>query len=350
MSHPLRVTRAALVLLFLFLAGCSGKPAPHTVLRGETMGTWYSITVVAELDAAQQGALQTEVDRLLEIMNSIASTWDAESELSALNRAAAGEWLELSTPLYEMLELSQEISWLSAGAWDPTVGPLLSLWGFGADADQTATPTAPPSVEAIEAALQRTGFQQLKLDLLDQRLMKNRPLVLDLSGIAKGYAVDRISAWLKHRGYQNHLVEVGGEIHVSGLSPRGDAWRIAVESPEPLGGGSVRAVELRDVAVATSGDYRNYYEIDGRRYSHTIDPRSGRPVEHRLASVTVIAPTCAYADAMATALNVLGPEAGMKLAQQHAIAAFFIVRADSGYETMHSPAFAQYLPSEEVSK
>ncbi len=348
-SSPLRAAlkKAIVLWLSLFFVACGEqKTAPHFKLSGETMGTTYHITVLERDDVGTgEDALQKAVTEQLGVLNQQMSTYIEDSELSRLNRAPVGEPFELSANLFDVLMQSLEVAWLTGGAFDMTMASLVELWGFGPEG---APPESLPDDAAIERELQRTGFQHLEFDLANSTVTKTRDIRLDLSAVAKGYAVDKVAELLEYAGYRDYMVEIGGELRLSGQSPRGQPWRIAIEVPDPAGVHQVhRALSISDKAMATSGDYRNYFERDGRRFSHTIDPETGQPVRHKLASVTVIAETAANADALATALNVMGPEQGMRLARQQSLAVYMIIKAEEGFDTRHSEAFAPYLQSED---
>ncbi|WP_246004332.1 FAD:protein FMN transferase [Marinimicrobium koreense] len=327
------------MFLGLLLGGCEPR-VEHEAHRfsGPTMGTTFNVTLVVTdqsppVDAAK---IQAGLERELAQINQQMSTYIDDSELMQFNRSKVGQWQSLSAPLAEVLAISRRISERSEGAFDITVGPLVDLWGFG----PLAEPEQVPSDVAIAAARSAMGYAQVALD--GQRARRLSDVRLDLSAVAKGYGVDHLADWLEAQGYEHYLVEIGGEVRLSGDSPRGDAWRIGVEQPSLVQGDGRKALALTDIAMATSGDYRNYYERDGVRYSHTIDPRTGRPIAHRLASVTVLAPTSAEADAWATALNVLGPEAGMALAEREKLPVYMIVKTDDGFTDDYSSAFAPW--------
>jgi thiamine biosynthesis lipoprotein len=267
------------------------------------------------------------------------STYIDNSELSRFNRHPVDQWFSVSPELFEVLLASIELGWLSGGALDISVGPVVDLWGFGPAERGGQLPEA----DVLADALALVDFRALELDLAENRVLKTKPVQLDLSAIAKGFAVDMIARLLRDQGYQNFMVEIGGELYMAGNSPRGSPWRIAIEEPNALPGQVHRAILVSDKAVATSGDYRNYFEHDGKRYSHTIDPITGRPVIHNLASVTVIADDAAIADGLATAINVMGPKAGLALAQQQGLAIYLIVKTDQGFDSRYSDAFAPYL-------
>lgn len=330
--------------LVTLLAACSKPAAPNFLLQGETMGTTYNITVVLdegeEIDQQAAEQLGAEVDGLLSVFNQIASTYIENSELNQLNRLPVGAPVTISHTLHELLLLSLEVSWLSNGGFDITVAPLVNLWGFGPDKSNAGTV---PSAEQIAAAKKQTGFKHIQLDMLDPEIEKRASIKMDLSAIAKGFAVDQIASLLERRGYQRFLVEVGGELRLKGLNPAGNQWRLAIEKPDPMGRSIAQIISVSDQAVATSGDYRNYFEKDGKRYSHTIDPRTGYPIAHNLASVTVIADTAGFADGMATALNVLGEKEALAVAEDLELAAFLIVKTSDGFKTLHSTAFEPFL-------
>lgn len=339
-------TRLALLASFLFLcvlsAGCQEQQARDQLqLQGSTMGTSYHITVVAP-EGKQLGIaaeeLQAVIDEQLRQINQSMSTYIPDSELMRFNRAPVGEWQALSVPLIEVLQISQKISAKSDGAFDITIGPLVDLWGFGPQGE----PKQVPEESEITRVREHMGFEHLALDETG-RARKLADIRLDLSAVAKGYGVDVLSRYLESRGFEHFLVEIGGELQVKGYSPRGDYWRLAIEQPSLLHSGGRKTIELTDVAMATSGDYRNYYERDGQRYSHTIDPVTGRPIAHNLVSVTVLADSTAEADAWATALNVLGPERAMELAEREDLAIYMIVKEENGFADRHSKAFEPYL-------
>lgn len=310
-----------------------------TELSGEIFGTTFTVKVIsdAELDDAQTAALTGAVQAALSQVDASMSTWKDDSELSRLNRHPVGEAFALSPPLAEVLGLAQRIHDRSGGAFDVTVGPLVNRWGFGPD----GRPQAPPSGDELDALRAAVGQRHLTLDLDVPRAQRGVDgLYVDLSAIAKGHGVDAVSAALRGLGHDRHMVEIGGEVVTRGTNAQGGPWRIAVETPDVAARTPINVVPLTDAALATSGDYRNWIELDGERFSHTIDPRTGQPVSHTLASVSVVAPSCAEADAWATALTVLGPEEGMAIATQEGLAALFLVRGDAGFTQTASPAFA----------
>jgi len=310
-------------------------------LGGHTMGTSWSVKLVVarsrDLHPLHAG-IQAELDRVVAQM----STWETDSNISRYNRAAANSWHSLPDDFWKVLSSARDIAERSAGAFDPSIGPLVALWGFGADAGAQLVPD--PTHLAEVAA--RCGWNKLHLDPQTQSALQPGGLQLDLSAIAKGYGVDLVSAWLRRIGITAALVEVGGELHGYGLKPDGQPWRVLVESaPEEDAGAEYppRVLALDDLAVATSGDRWHQFERDGVSYSHTLDPRSHAPVSRVAAAVTVIARDAMHADAWATALTVMGADEGLAFANQHELAARFITRADTGLVETMTPAFQRYL-------
>ncbi|MGA0839981.1 MAG: FAD:protein FMN transferase, partial [Pseudomonadales bacterium] len=279
------------------------------------------------------------IEEELRAVNAEMSTYLPESTLSRFNAASLETWFAVEPALVEVVTASLELSRESNGAFDITVGPLVNLWGFG--------PVAPhglPSPEEIAAARERVGYAALLVQSAPPALRKKRDIYVDLSAIAKGYGVDRVVDRLGRAGCGSLLVDIGGEVRTRGTNPTGDAWRIGVEVPDPATTGSVqRVVKVQDAALATSGDYRNFFEEGGKRYSHTIDPTTGAPVTHALASVTVVHAEAMWADGYATLIDVLGPEAGLAFAEAKDLAVLLIVRTDSGFEERYTPAFAALI-------
>lgn len=325
--------RSLAILVSLFLIGCSNKPEIIEI-SGSKMGTSYHITVVA--DQLPPDDLAQQIDQLLTKVDNSMSTYKENSEISQFNRLPAGGSLEITSAFADVIRISQKIWTLSEGAFDPTIGPLVDLWGFG----PTETELSIPSAQLIETALAGMGFDSVVLE--DSTLTKKKALALDLSAVAKGYAVDLVADHLEMLALPDYLVEIGGEIRVSGFNADGVAWKIALEQPQ-LFAAVDRVIDLTDIAVATSGDYRNYFEKDGQRYSHTLDPRSGMPIKHSLASVTVITESCAEADAWATAFSVMGVEQSKVLANELGIAAYMLVRQGDDFVPISSNNFASFI-------
>jgi thiamine biosynthesis lipoprotein len=324
-------------VLALLLAGCADGPAEMR-LSGPTMGTTWSLTYVAEGVDVSVEAVQARIELTLEAVNASMSTYRDDAEITRFNRAAAGSWHSVSRDFDAVLAAAEAVGEASGGAYDVTVAPLVELWGFGS---MTMAP-APPAPGAIEEARARVGQGRLARHPENGALQQPGGLALDFSSIAKGYAVDRLAEELAAMGIGRYLLEVGGEMRLAGLSTRGDAWRIAVEEPSSAGRSVAAVLALTDRAVATSGDYRNYFEHEGRRYSHAIDPRTGYPVLHDLVSVTVVHQSAMLADAWATALIVLGEEA-LAVAQEQALAVYFIRRSAAGLSHSYTASMAGYL-------
>ena len=336
MTGSKRFNAATLILLALLasivLPGCSPRVAE---LGGQTMGTTWSVKVVDS--PASLADLQRELEAALVEVNARMSTYDPDSELMQFNNAAVGEPFPVSETTLAVVRISDGVSISTAGAFDVTVGPLVNLWGFG----PRKRPERVPSQVEIENALGRIGYSHLQI--VGKMLVRHAPLFVDLSAVAKGYAVDVLADVLRDNGVERFLVEIGGELRGQGLAEAGRPWRVAIEAPIVHAREVYRVVELRGMGLATSGDYRNYFEVDGQRFSHMIDPRTGRPIKHNVASVSVLHPSVAHADAWATALNVLGVDAGMAVAEREGLLALFILRDDGAFVTRASPAFDAYV-------
>ena len=329
----------AAAALLLALAACSdpGFERPVQELVGSTMGTTFSVKVVAPPNELDLDALRRDIQDTLDAVNGTMSTYLEDSDLSRFNANPSTEWVPVSAELCHAIEAAQVVSEFTDGAFDVTVGPLVNLWGFGPD----ESVAEPPSQQAVDAALGKTGHGRLHVDCALPALRKeDGGIYVDLSAFAKGHAVDKVADLLDERALPDYLVEIGGELRLRGLNAKNDPWAIAIETPDRAARNIQTVVHLTDTAMATSGDYRNFFEYEGRHYSHTIDPRSGFPVTHDGASVTVIADTAAFADAAATALLVMGPDAGLALAERESIAAYFLLRLGSGFEERVSSLFA----------
>ncbi|WP_422646086.1 FAD:protein FMN transferase [Xenorhabdus kozodoii] len=321
------------------LAACGG--AKQQNLDGQTMGTYYSVKYVADSSAPAPESLQKEIDRLLEEVNDQMSTYRPNSELSRFNQnREVNKRFPVSAATAKVVKEAIRINKLTEGALDVTVGPLVNLWGFGPEGRITKAPTDE------ELAIRRgwTGIGYLSVE--GNNLIKSIPeLYVDLSSIAKGYGVDVVAEYLGSHNIKNYMVDIGGEVRTSGNNGKGNPWRIAIEKPSDSGmtQSAQEIIEPGNMSVATSGDYRNYFEQNGVRYSHTINPKTGRPITHNLASITVIAPNCMSADGFSTGLDVLGPEKGMELAEKLNIPVFMIVKTKEGFEERYSAAFKPYL-------
>lgn len=301
-------------------------PPQLVVVQGKIMGTTYTAKVVTRSREQRSEQAKQELAKLvheaLSAVDHAMSTYKPKSELSRFNDGPGETDVTLSPGMVEVLRVAFDVHQRSGGAFDVTVGPLVERWGFGARGKPKALPSE-AEIAQLRAAL---GMKHLGFEPEAATLRKDRAeLRVDLSAVAKGYGVDQAAQAIAAAGYADYLVEVGGEVLVAGRTEAGRPWRLAVERPSPDERAVHEVIELEGGALATSGDYRNFTIVDGERYSHTIDPTTGRPVEHRLASVSVVARTCAEADALATALNVLGPERGLELARQEGLAALFLV-------------------------
>jgi len=309
-SHLLSILVLAFSLFTLSTCSSDSVRLPEFSFNGSTMGTTYHITITGPLlDATQRSAIATSVDSALIAYNAIFSTYEDQSEISRFNRNESTYPIPVSQKLLEVVRVGQDFCYSSNGAFDITVMPILNFFGFGFEPGENRFPT----VEEIDAWLQLTGCD--KLEVGDSTLTKADPRIsIDLSAIAKGDGADFIANFLRGMGYQNLFVEIGGEIVTHGLNAKEEKWRIGIDRPT-IGGAPgtdlQHIIQLSDAAIASSGDYRNYREVEGKRISHTIDPRTGTPIAHNLASVSVIAKSCRIADGMATSVMVLGAEEGL---------------------------------------
>ncbi|WP_413692529.1 FAD:protein FMN transferase [Psychromonas sp. KJ10-2] len=301
----------ALIGLAFFISSCT-KPEPALLkIQGQTMGTYYQVTYVLSSEQTSNkqllsNALKELIDQQLELVNDQMSTYRPNSELSLFNKSESTQ--EVSDATIKVVSEALKIYQQSGGAFDVTVGPLVNLWGFGPD----KKPNKIPDAELIEKTKQSIGSQYLSID--GNKLIKSKPdLYVDLSSIAKGYGVDAVAEFMETKGINNYLVDIGGELRASGTKLNQQPWTLAIERPG-AGQDVQRLLHIGDSAIATSGDYRNYFEADGIRYSHTIDPKTGRPIDHKLVSVTVIDESSMVADGLATAITVLGPEDGLEFA------------------------------------
>lgn len=317
------MTKALLAGMALMLAACKGEPVTVKV-SGETMGTTYHVTAVDQEGRISAGLVQKAVDTALADVNAKMSNWDPNSEISQFNASTATTPAPVSEDLAYVMRSANQIHLQSEGLFDVTLGPLIELWGFGA-----RTPDSPvPADEAIAAALEVTGQTKL-LTLRSSKgtMAKALPETsIYLAAIAKGYGVDRVGEALQKLGLEDYMVEIGGDLVTAGLNPMGQKWRIGIERPEPGSQTLEQVVGISGLGMATSGDYRNYFEADGQRYSHIIDGTTGRPITHNTASVTVLADNAMLADGWATALLALGQERGLKISERLDLAVLFITR------------------------
>ncbi len=305
------------------------------------MGTTYTVKIAAALAGEAKRAAASAINAELDNVNAKMSTYVPSSEVSRFARAPAGQPFPLSAETAAVIGKALTLSEASEGAFDVTVRPLVDAWGFGPD----GRPERKPGADTTAQLLNRVGYQKLNLDLDGHTLRKTTASVaVDLSAIAKGYAVDRIADALENLGHHDYLIEVGGEMRGKGLRAHNQAWRVGIESPSETGRAVVRVVALPDHGLATSGNYRNFYIEDGVRYAHTIDPKTGQPVRHRLQSVSVIHPEAAIADGWATALMVLGETEALRVANAQRLAALFMISdANGGLRFEMTPPFKQFL-------
>jgi thiamine biosynthesis lipoprotein len=333
------------MLMAMFTTACSNT-APSGKTTGSTMGTTYSV-LVADCEQAECARLDSLVATRLDELSKRLSHWDPESELSAFNQSTPTDWVAISADLSTVVAYALEISDRSNGAFDITVASAVNTWGFGPAEPTAVFPTQPPTRNAIDTARQNSGYEKLGFRPTPPAIRKTSPHVqLDLSALAKGYAVDQLAYLLEELGSDNYLVEIGGEIRIAGARAAGTPWRIGIEQPESDNLLDIKLVVTPgEAAIATSGDYRNFYTLGERRISHTIDPATAQPVRHNLSAVSVIAPDTMQADALATALLVMGPVAGPEFARRDNIAALFFVRSETETRAIPSPAFEVYLPT-----
>jgi thiamine biosynthesis lipoprotein len=309
---------------FLVLAGNVAIAEDLVTFSGATMGTRYSVTLAARDDIEE---LQKKIDGRLAEINGLMSTYDKQSQLSMFNRYEGADWFTVSSDTARVVSFALEVAELSDGAFDPTVGPAVNLWGFGPDGRRKEA----PSEDEISEVLKRIGYRNLEVRMKPPTLRKKRAdLYLDLSAVAKGFAVDEVAKLLAHEGCRDSLVVIGGEIRATGTKPDGSHWRIGIEEPDSNGQALERKVRIENTAIGTSGDWQNSFSHDGVRYSHVIDPHSGRPVSHHVAGVTVLADHAIQTDAWATALLVMGDERGITWCEEHKVAAIFFVRHTNG--------------------
>jgi thiamine biosynthesis lipoprotein len=325
-------------MAFIVCALTACSPQSPTLLTGSTMGTTYSIKISDAIEDTE--VLQNQIDALLLRINNLMSTYISDSELSKFNQSEMDIPFSLSTENVEVFAMAEKIHEQSKGQFDVTIGPLVNLWGFG----PKKTEMLVPGNEEIETAKNSVGMQYLQIS--SDRVSKTKAVYVDLSAIAKGYGVDMIAELLNRKGIENYLVEIGGELRAKGVNDQGRYWRIAIEKPDVMQRIPYRSLELKNLGMATSGDYRNYFEVDGSRYSHTISPISGRPITHNVASVTVIDPSTAMADGYATAINVMGVDAGMKMSEELNLAVLMIIKTENGFEERYSSQYKVLINSE----
>jgi FAD:protein FMN transferase len=335
---PSVITKLLAPCCALLAAACN-RSAPELVLSGPTMGTTYTVRVAAPPPAVDPATVRAAIDDVLAQIDRSMSGYRADSEVARFNASASTQWHDVSPELAAVVQTSLDISSACDGVFDITVAPLVAAWGFG----PAGEPKVLPGDEQIAQLEAIVGYRKLQVRLDPPSLRKDvAGLSIDLNGIAPGFAVDRLADRLQALRIENFIIDIGGEIRAHGRNARGEPWHIAVEHPVDTGRTPYASVWLDGAAVSTSGEYRSYYERNGRRYSHTIDPRTGRTLDRTPGSVVVVAPLAAQADGWATALNVLGPRDGLALATRLRLPVLFIERAGNEWRSQATPEFAHY--------
>lgn len=339
--------RMALLSVVILLTGCDNASAPATpkaavtVLEGKTMGTFWRVSVVG-VDKARAEELRTKVQTQLDGDDRLLSTWKNDSALMRFNHSRSTTPWPVNEAMADIVTESLRIGRKTQGAMDITVGPLVNLWGFGPDKQPVSTPTQ----AQIDAAKARTGLDKLTvINRADrQYLQKSIPdLYVDLSTVGEGYAADHLARLMTEEGISRYLVSVGGALVSRGMNADGQPWRVAIQKPTDRENAVQAIVDINGHGISTSGSYRNYYELDGKRISHVIDPKTGRPITHKLVSVTVIAPTALEADAWDTGLMVLGTEKAQQVVREQGLAVYMIMKEGDGFTTWMSPQFRAFL-------
>jgi thiamine biosynthesis lipoprotein len=321
-------------VMTLLLAGCGDNVESF---GGPTMGSTYSVKYVRSHGGPDPEQVQARIEALLTEVDEQMSTYRADSLVSRFNDLPAQSCMHLPQPMLDLVRYGDQLSKESDGSFDLTVEPLMDLWGFGPHGKGERVPSA----KDIAQAHHNVGFGHLKID--GTQLCKDVNIRLDFDSIAAGDTVDRVAQLVESLGISSYLVEFTGELKAKGHKPDGSAWRIAIEAPQDNAQIAQLVIALDNLGMSTSGDYRNYFEEHGKRYSHTFDPHTGAPITHNLASVTVVSPSARHADGLSTMLEVLGPDKGYRYAVDHQIAAFFITRETQGFVTRSTPAFTAVL-------
>lgn len=341
-SINLSLLRACCLGILLLLASC-GQRSPAWHLEGMQGTALWHVTLTNPPATLTKAELLAGLNQTFAQTNQWLATWDETSVLAQFNRYQGTDWFAVAPELAQLVDLTLQLSQQSNGVYDVTVGPLIKLWGFNSHDGTTAV----PEQAAIDAARAKVGYQKLQVRLEPPALRKSQVDVLvNLSSVADGFAADQAGRYLESLGVKDYMVEMAGEVRTRGLSPRGDAWRIAIEKPVEEGRVIQQGVNLQEAGLATSGDYRNFFVAGGKRYSHTVNPATGAPVTHNLASVSVVAADATLADAYATLLMALGERQGKIFADTHGINAYFIWRTDQGFETADTVGFRKVLGEE----
>lgn len=333
--------RALLISPLVLLSACQPPPEPVTLSGVAFFSMPWQVKVAEVPSGSAPAALQRDLQKTLDDANRVLSTYQPDTELMRFNATPVGKPVVASPMLFQAFTIARHVSMATDGVYDITVGPLVDLWGFG----PKAVPLKTPDAASIAQAQQRLGWRHVELEPETLTLKRLRDVQADLSSLGEGMGVDALARRLEGQGMHNYMVSVAGTLRIKGHKPDGSAWQIAVEKPDASGLPQTVLNLQGPFAISTSGSYRNYHEIDGVRYSHSIDPRTGRPITHRGVSVTVVMPLtdAAMADAWATALNVLGPDAGLPVAEKMGVPAYYLVKTSSGFEEKYTPAFRSFL-------
>jgi thiamine biosynthesis lipoprotein len=338
-SKNLSLLRAFCLGVLLLLASCEQRN-PAWYLEGIQGTAFWHVTLTNPPATLTEAELQAGLNQTFAQTNQWLATWDEASVLAQFNRYQGTDWFAVAPELAQLVDLTLQLSQQSNGVYDVTVGPLIKLWGFSSHEGKTSV----PEQAAIDAARAKVGYQKLQVRLEPPALRKSQvDILVNLSSVADGFAADQAGHYLESLGVHDYMVEIAGEVRTRGLSPRGDAWRIAIEKPVESERVIQQGVNLQEAGLATSGDYRNFFVEGGKRYSHTVNPATGAPVTHNLASVSVVAADATLADAYATLLMALGEQQGKVFADTHGINAYFIWRTDQGFETADTVGFRRVL-------
>ena len=327
----------SLILTAVFVYFLAKPTVNSLYITGKTMGTTYSVSVWGKA-SIKQSELKKQIDFKLKEINAIASTWIQTSEISKFNLSTSVDNQNVSLFLANMVSQSKAIHDKSQGVFDITVAPLIDLWGF----DKNGRITKAPSKSSLKKVLSHIGADKIHVDIPNSTIKKDAQYItINLSAIAKGGGVDAVAMLLEEQGFKNYLIEIGGEVRALGTKQDNTLWLVGIETPNPMSGVINSVVALKNTALATSGDYRNYFEENGVRYSHIIDPTTGKPISHKLASASVLANTASLADGWATAIMVLGEKKGMEIATKNNIAVFMLVHDGNTFKSIYSPKWVK---------
>jgi len=325
------------LLAFVLLSGCQRTAAEPEVLSGNIFGTFFEVSISGE-DSFDREAIKTGVLATLNEVDRQMSTYRQDSVLNQVNQSPLGTAVTVPAELFYVLQVAELISQASNGAFDTTVGGLVNLWGFGPEGRITKA----PDNNELQRRLAQVGHRFVTLDVNSNAVIRHADVFIDLSGIAKGFAVDQVSNYLHEQGLHNFLVNIGGDLKAAGMRNNERPWRVGIEVPTDQKQVAQHVMPVINQAMLGSGDYRNYFEEKGVRYSHTIDPTTGRPIHHRLAAVHVIMDNATEADAWATALLVLGEQQGVELANNKGIAAIFVYRNNGEFDSLMTQEFVRH--------